>query len=84
MKGQITFTNLIGIMITILIYTTVAYPILEPLISDTVTDMQSDPNEYTAINVMLLQLVPFILLLGIIITALNYATPRIEDRGPYG
>jgi len=79
-KGQVTITNLIALVITFLLYFILAVPLLTPLIDDVVTELEANPNEFTAVTVMLLYIVPFLILLMILITGLNYAIPQREGR----
>jgi hypothetical protein len=79
-KGQVTITNLIALVVTFLIYFIVAVPLLTPLIDDVVADLEASPNEFTSVTVMLLYIVPFLLLLMILITGINYAVPQREGR----
>lgn len=81
MKGQITFTNLLALFITLIVYFVLA-PVVDTIIEATVTDLESDPNEYTSLIVMLMRLSLSIILLAIIITAINYASPQREGYPP--
>ena len=80
MKGQITLVNLLAIFVTLLIYM-VLLPVLNPFIEATVTGLEASPNEMTPAIVMVLRLVPFVLLVCIVLTALNWAIPRREGIG---
>jgi len=51
-------------------------PAITPLIDQTVATLQENPNEITPVLVRLLYAVPFILLVAIVLTALNWAMPR--------
>lgn len=79
-EGQVTFTNLLGIVITLIVFFVFAIPVLTPLISVAVSSVSEEPNQFTGVMVTLLYAIPFVLLLAIIITALNYAIPVREGR----
>jgi peptidoglycan biosynthesis protein MviN/MurJ (putative lipid II flippase) len=83
-RGQVTIVNLIGVLITLVLYFKLVTPLLSPMIADAVEDLEADPNDFTDITVALLYAVPFLLLLSIVLTAINYAIPQTENRGGYG
>lgn len=76
-KGQISFVNLIMILITCILYF-MLLPLLNDISDMTVTDLEASPNEYTSLEVALIYLLPFLVLLMIVITGFNYAIPRVE------
>jgi ABC-type methionine transport system permease subunit len=82
-RGQVTFTNMIAVLITLILYFKFCLPLLTPLIEDGVVAVEASPNDFTDITVALMYSVPFLLLLSIVLTALNYAIPQTE-RSPYG
>lgn len=82
-KGQITFTNLISVAITLILYFKLVLPLLSPIIAQGVIDVSATPNDFTDVTVALMYALPFLLLLAIVLTALNYAIPQTE-RSPYG
>lgn len=82
-RGQVTITNLIGILIALILYFKLMLPLLSPMIEDAVTDIRASPNDFTDIMVALLYAVPFLLLLAIVLTAINYAIPQTQS-GQYG
>lgn len=75
LKGQMTLVTLIALLLTLLVYMTLL-PVLNPFIESTVTYLEADPNEMTDMIIMVLRLVPFVMLLAIILSALQYAIPR--------
>lgn len=77
MKGQITLTNFIAIFVTFIFYMTLV-PVLNPMIDTLVSTLESTPNELTPAVILLVRLFPFVLLLGIVLTVLNYSIPRRE------
>jgi len=77
MKGQVTFVNLIAVVITLIVYF-MFIPILQPMIDSTAVYLNSDPNSTTPILIVMLDFLPFILLLSIVLTAINYAVPKRE------
>jgi hypothetical protein len=79
-KGQITFTNLIAVLMTLIIYFAFL-PVLQPIIDATVADLDATTT-YGQLTISLMYLTPFVILLSIILTAINYANPRRE--GYYG
>lgn len=82
-KGQVTITNLIGVFITLILYFKLVMPLLSPIIAAGVLDVQASPNDFTDITVALMYAIPFLLLLSIVLTAINYAIPQ-QERSPYG
>lgn len=83
MKGQVTFINLLAIVVTIIVYMALL-PVINNFIDNTVVDLEASPNEYTTIQVALLYLTPFLILLMIILSGLNMAIPRREGFGGGG
>ena len=73
MRGQFSLTNIIGVFLGLVVYLLVALPILNPMILQAVADFNLAPNAYTPLEVALLELVPFFMLLGIIVTIFRYA-----------
>ena len=78
MKGQVTFVNLLGVFITLIIYFLVVIPVLQPLIDDAVTYYTENPSSYSDVEIALLYMLPFIILVAIVMTALHYAIPQRE------
>lgn len=83
MKGQITFINLIAIVVTIIVYAALL-PVINTFIDTTVAELLLSPNEYTTVLISMLYLVPFLLLLMIVLSGLNMAIPRREGFGGGG
>ena len=81
MKGQVTFTNLIAATITLLMYFMFALPVLTPIIEDAVVYQNAHPTSFSDAVILLMYAVPFILLIGIIMTILSYAMPQREGTG---
>lgn len=77
MKGQITLSNFIAVFVTFILYM-VMVPVLNPMIDTLVAKLLVTPNDMTPAIVMLVRLFPFVLLLGIVLTVLNYAIPKRE------
>ncbi len=78
MKGQITLINMIMILV-VFIVTIVLLPVLNDVIEATVTVLEADPNEMTSTIVLILRLIPFMLILVVMLGALRFANPRIEQ-----
>ena len=78
-KGQVTLTNLLAIVITIMLYT-IMMPVIGPMIDAAATKMLLNPNDMTQPTIMVMYMMPFILILAIALTALNYAIPRREGQ----
>jgi len=83
MKGQITFTNLLASVITFLMYFMFALPVLNPIIDDAVAFQTAHPTSFSDAIILFMYAVPFILLLAIIVTVMNYAIPQREGAGRY-
>jgi hypothetical protein len=77
MKGQITFVNLIGVFITLIVYYSLL-PILNGFSETTIATLEASPGPYTTLVVSLIYLAPFTILMSIIMTAINYANPNRE------
>jgi hypothetical protein len=78
MKGQVTFVNLLGVFITLIIYFIVVIPVLQPMVDTAVAYYTAHPSSYSDVEIALLYMLPFIILVAIIMTALNYAIPQRE------
>jgi hypothetical protein len=83
MKGQVTIVNLLGVVITLIIYS-VLLPVLQPFIDDIVTYETVHSNPFSTAIIGIAYMLPFLLLLVIVVTAINYATPQREGVMPYG
>jgi hypothetical protein len=80
MKGQITVLNLIMVLITLFLYFAFI-PVLSPMIEDTANYLTNNStNQFSLVIIVLLDMVPFLLLVCIVITAFNYAIPRREGQ----
>ncbi len=75
MKGQITLTNLIMLVLTIFVYLILA-TIMQEQIENTATALLVSPNEYTHLTIIVLRLLPMLLAVAIVMTAFHYAVPR--------
>lgn len=71
-KGQVTFVNLLALFITIIIYL-MLYPVIDTMVEGVVAGMSE--TEYTPLISTVLRIMPAIIGLAIMITALNYANP---------
>lgn len=80
MKGQITMTNLVVIFVVLILYMALL-PAITPMIDQTVAILQENPNDTTPMLVFLLYATPFVILIAIVLTALNWAMPRSPGRG---
>jgi len=78
MKGQITFTNLLAMLITLLMYFLFALPVLTPVIDEAVAYQELHPSMFSDGVILLMYGIPLILLLGIIMTIISYASPQRE------
>jgi hypothetical protein len=81
MKG-LTLTNLIALVLSFIIYMTLI-PILNPMIDICVASMMTSPNSMTDATVAIIRLVPFIFIVAIVLTAINYTKPRPYEGNPY-
>ena len=76
LKGQITFPTLLHLFITFILFLLIA-PIMDPFINNYVATIDQSTAE-GQLNVAISHLITFFLLLALISTAFNYATPRRE------
>jgi hypothetical protein len=83
MRGQVTFINLIAIMVTIFVYF-VMLPVLNSFIDPVVVDLEASPDAYTTAMVAIIRLLPFLILLMIVLSGFNMAIPRREGYGGGG
>ena len=84
-KGQITFTNLIAVFISFLLFFALL-PVLQPIIDDSAASLDST-SAYGQATIALMYFTPFVIILALCLTALNYAIPRRESLyggGGYG
>jgi predicted Kef-type K+ transport protein len=79
MKGQITLSSLIVIVVVLLLFL-VLVPLINGMINTSTAALEAAPNDSTEITVAVMYLIPFVIALGIILTVLNQASPRIEGR----
>lgn len=77
MKGQMTFVNIIGVFIGLVVYYSLL-PVLNGFSESTIALLEASPGPYTTLIVSLIYLVPFVILMSIIMTAINYANPNRE------
>ena len=80
MKGQMTAGNMAELFFATLFYCIVVYPILVPLINDTVLTLQAHPANYTSATVFLLQCVPIGLGLSLLILIWFFAIPHPQQQ----
>lgn len=78
MKGQMTITNILYIFMGLFLYIVALYPVLDTAIQDRIIAMQADPQAWTDATVVLLQLIPVAIPLGIIATIFIYSQPRVS------
>lgn len=72
MKGQFTIVSLMVVFVTLIVYMIAVYPVLNTFITDFVAE-STDEN----VN-MVLQLIPFLILLIIILSEVFYIIPQRE------
>lgn len=77
MKGQITLSTLIVIVVVLLVFL-VLVPLINSSINTSVAQLEASANDGTEITVAVMYLIPFVIVVGIILTILNQANPRIE------
>jgi len=77
MKGQIQFTNLLILFITVIVLIFLV-PILQQAADQSATALNENPNPQTSFTIMLMYLLPAALFIGIILTIMNYAIPKRE------
>jgi len=83
MKGQVTFINLLAIVVTLFVYFALL-PVLTDFIDVTAAELLLSPNAYTSLIITMMYLTPFAIILSIILSALNMAIPRREGFGGGG
>lgn len=81
MRGQITLVNLTVLFVVLLLWLVGFLPVVNGAINTAVAGLLAAPNSNTPYLVTLIQLIPFAVTLGIILTGLNYAIPRREGVG---
>lgn len=77
LKGQTSIPTYIALFITFII-SLVLMPALNQIINDTATALTGQPNQLTGITILVIDMIPFTLIFSIVLTAINYATPRRE------
>lgn len=82
MKGQATVTNLLALVVTLMLYC-VLIPVINPMIDDCADFLSANPNDMTDATILLLRLIPFVFILMIVLTAINYGAPRREGYQQY-
>lgn len=83
MKGQITLINMLMILAAFLT-AIILIPPLQEVIDITVTELEANPNSMTSTIVLLLRAIPFVLILVVMLGALRFANPRVEQVGGAG
>lgn len=83
MRGQVTLINMLMVII-VFIVTVVLIPPLSEVIEATVTVLEADPNSMTSTIVLILRLIPFVLILVVILGALRFANPKVEQASSEG
>lgn len=77
MKGQLTLSSLIMIVVVMIVFFVFA-PVLNSMINDLITNLEASPNAGTEATVAILALFLFVIVIAIALSALNQAVPRIE------
>lgn len=80
MKGQISLVNLFVVFLVIIIY----IGGLLPVILDTIAQFKSDYPSTDAITLLFMDMLPWIILALILLSAVAYAIPQREGGGGYG
>ncbi|MDD3906479.1 MAG: hypothetical protein PHS46_08185 [Candidatus Omnitrophica bacterium] len=83
MKGQVTFINLMALLVTIFVYFTLM-PVLNAFIDPLVTDLEANPTQFTTAEVLVIEMLPFLILFMIVLSGFNMAIPRREGYGGGG
>lgn len=83
MRGQFSLTNIIGVGLGLIVYLLVFVPIIDPMVAAQVLIWEASPTAYTPLEVAMLDLIPFFMLLGIIVTIFRYAVGE-HPPGSYG
>jgi hypothetical protein len=79
MKGQLGIINLFELLISFIIFMYML-PVINPVIAQTVASANAAPTEFTPLLVMLLDLIPFAVLVMLVISGFHYAIPRIQGQ----
>lgn len=80
MKGQITIVNLLGVVVSLILYLAML-PAIQSIIDSTITTLELTPNDFTPMLKIIIYITPAFVLLAIVLTAINYAIPQREPRG---
>jgi cytochrome bd-type quinol oxidase subunit 2 len=82
LKGQITLPSLVQIFIVIILFSVMFPAVVQPRINDYVATLDLTTSD-GQLNAAGAQILPFAVLIGIIATIINQATPKREVYG-YG
>ena len=79
-RGQLALGNYIGLLF-VLIIAVALMPALTSLINASSTTMNTTPNDGTGLAVTVMELLPMLIIVCIILTAIWYSIPSFSNRG---
>lgn len=74
-KGQLTFVNIIGVLISFMIFFLIFNPIYQPLANQFIASLDITWQFY-GITVIFIEFVPLIVIIALVLSILNYAQPH--------
>ena len=82
LKGQITFVTLIVFLIVFFFYLVLVPTLVANFINPTVVSLQASavPGDFTSVLVVLIQLIPLWMLIGIFLSVIMYAVPQRQGQ----
>ena len=75
-----SFVMLMSVALTLIIYSQIYPLLLRPTLDDFKALLTADPNDWTPLEIILIDAIPFLLLLGIVMRGVGYVFPRPYDE----
>lgn len=77
MKGQLNLVNLVGLVVSLLIYFFLFLPIYQPAANAAIAGLDLAWQFYT-ITVIVIQIFPLMVIIALVLQLLSYAQPRYQ------
>jgi len=79
-KGQMNLPNLVVLFFVMVIILALT-PALNDIIGDSAVSLLGNPNESTSITISIMRLMPFMLLVGVVLTVIYWSLPKQREGG---
>lgn len=79
MRGQITFSTMVALVLIYIVFMAFM-PALNLSINGTAVQLRAAPNDATELTIDVLILLPFVVIVALMLTALNQASPQYQGQ----